>query len=103
MAKLDRLPDSATIIAARKRVDFYLWKGIPVARAWPRRSSQPRSAGEIASSNAFVASVKLTGAIDPHVQAAFKRQMMGVGVGVTWVDFQRAMSRGKPWISSYGS
>lgn len=41
MAKLARLPDYGTIRALKKRVDFYDWRGIHVARSWPRKPRPP--------------------------------------------------------------
>lgn len=96
MAILERLPDSPTILASRGKVDYYLWKGIPVARSWPRKSTQPRQAGEILSSEEFKVAAIMTGAISPRVRNLYKSQM--VGNGVTWVDWFRATARGKPWI-----
>ena len=98
MAKLGRFPDSGTVIAMRGRVDFYLWKGTPVARAWPRRSTQPRTAGEIASSQRFTWYTKLTGALDPRTAAAWRRMVAGHGHGITWVDGYRAAIGGRPWV-----
>lgn len=31
----------------RKTVDFYYWRGIPCARAWPRHTTQPNSPGQL--------------------------------------------------------
>lgn len=90
------MPDSGTIMASRGRVDYYLWKGIPVARSWPRKSTQPRTSREIASSNAFTVAAVATGAIAPVFAGLLKD--MHRGQGVTWVDHFRAMARSKPWI-----
>lgn len=40
MAKLDALPDPEVIRQFRGVIDFYIWRGIPVARAWPKKPSQ---------------------------------------------------------------
>lgn len=90
------MPDSGTIVACRGRVDFYLWKGVPVARSWPRKSTQPRTAGEVAQSQKFTAAAKWTTNVSTAVEGAYKEMM--VGTGVTWVDFQRAMFLGNSWI-----
>lgn len=97
MAKLDLMPDSATIIAMRKRVDFYLWKGIPVARKWPVYVPYIPSPAELTSRENFTWAAKATGAIDPGIQQAWKDQMTG-GQGVTWCDWFRAAARGNTWI-----
>lgn len=94
------LPDSGTIMASRGRVDYYLWMGIPVARSWPRKSTQPRQGGEVASSNAFTVAAVATGALGSAPVEALKA--VHEGTGVTWVDHFRAMARGKPWISLGG-
>jgi len=96
MAKLERLPDAGTIVSCRGLVDFYLWKGVPCARRWPKKSTQPRTAGEIASSELFTAAAVMTGAIAPVVMELYRSQM--AGKGVTWVDWFRATARGKPWV-----
>lgn len=94
---MEQMPDRATIVAMRGRVDFYLWMGIPVARAWPRKSTQPRTAGEIASSEKFTTYVKMTGMLAPSVIQAY-RDYVG-GTGVTWVDMFRAAAGGRPWFN----
>lgn len=97
MAKLDHMPSLATIVAQRGRVDYYFWKGIPVARMWPRKSSQPRTAGEIKSSQMFSVAAKLTGALPPQLVRVYRREMAN-GVGVTWVDWVRNMARTGSWF-----
>jgi hypothetical protein len=98
VAKLVSQADRATIIACRGVIDFYYWKGMPVARAWPRKSTQPRTAGEIASSEEFTAAAKMTGALDAGYMK-FWAPMAAGGHGVTWVDGFRAWARGKPWVT----
>lgn len=98
--KLTTLPDTPTIVAFRGVVNFYLWKGIPCARAWPRKSTQPPTAGEITGQERFRAMVVYAGAIDEVQRSAWKR-MMPEGVGVTWVDMNRAIASGnRDWIQS---
>jgi len=88
--------DSATVIACRDRVDFYFWKGVPVARSWPSKSLQPRSPGEVASSLKFRGAVRLTGLMDPQMREYYRLGMQGRGV--TWVDRFRATALGKSWV-----
>lgn len=83
-------------MASRGRVDYYLWMGIPVARSWPKKSTQPRTAGEIASSDAFRVAAVATGALGSNLKEHW--MAMECGTGVTWVDHFRATARGKPWI-----
>jgi len=97
---MKRLPDSGTIVASRGRVDYYLWMGIPVARSWPRKSTQPRQAGEITSSQKFTAYTKMTGGLGSDISDRYK--LLQVGLGVTWVDQFRALAGGKPWMTLGG-
>lgn len=83
-------------MALRGRVDFYLWKGIVVARSWPKPSNQPRMPGSVESSNRFTVYTKLTGMIDPLLRDDYKR--FHGGQGVTWVDSFRATAGGKSWV-----
>lgn len=41
MAVLTALPDASTIANLKGKIDFYLWKGIPVARQWPKEPEIP--------------------------------------------------------------
>lgn len=43
MAKLGSMPDTAIISGLKGTVDFYYYKGIPVARAWPRSPGKQRA------------------------------------------------------------
>lgn len=43
MVVLKNLPDAATIRSYKGLVDFYNWKGLSVARGWPRRPRTPRA------------------------------------------------------------
>lgn len=98
MATMLRMPDSATIMAARGRLDFYLWKGLPCCRSWPKYNyGRTRTAGEILSSNRFSVAVAASGRMGPQMQQYFKNTW-GVGQGVTWVDAQRAMYLGRSWL-----
>ena len=45
MVKLPELPDRNVVRALKGKVDFYRWKGIHVARAWPRKSTVRQTEG----------------------------------------------------------
>lgn len=97
--KLTEMPDSATILASRGRIDFYLWMGIPVGRSWPRYRPYVASAAELGTRNRFRGGVRTAGACSDAVRAAYQSWMAGA-VGVTWVDFQRSIAmNGDGWIS----
>jgi hypothetical protein len=96
VAKLARFPDTATIIANRQRIDFYFWKGIPVARSWPRFTPYPFSAAQVRSQQNFAAAAAITSAMDPFLVEYYKAH--AVGQSVTWIDAQRATTLGHPWV-----
>ena len=96
MAKLQSLPDSATIMACRQRVDFYLWKGMPVARRWPvANRHRVRTKGEIKSSQKFAVVAYATGLLPNPIRLGYKGARGGSGW--TWVDAFRALALGKSW------
>lgn len=43
MVKLAGVPPRGIVLGFKGIVDFYSWKGTPVARRWPRKPTQPRS------------------------------------------------------------
>lgn len=44
MTRLEGVPPRGIVLGLKGIIDFYSWKGIPVARRWPRTPTQPRSA-----------------------------------------------------------
>lgn len=99
MTVLQRLPDTATIMACRQKVDFYLWKDIPVARKWPRKPQHyDRTSAELATQTKMGAVATMTGAVDDSTRQAYLA-MMGEAKGVTWVDFFRSVAmNGTGWL-----
>lgn len=53
MAKLDKPFSIEQVKMFACVVDFYYWKGIPVARAWPRKPRQPNTPAQIAARQHF--------------------------------------------------
>lgn len=53
MAVLDAMPEAAIISAMTGCVDFYLWKGIPVARMWPTWPKREPHPDERVNQDAF--------------------------------------------------
>jgi len=43
MAKLTKLPELAIISGFKGTIDFYVWKGQPCARRWPRSPGHNRA------------------------------------------------------------
>lgn len=53
MTRLEALPEDSIIKGLKGAVDFYYWKGIPVARKWPRKANYTPSPQEQASRSQF--------------------------------------------------
>jgi hypothetical protein len=43
MVRLSGVPPRGIVLGLKGSIDFYSWKGIPVARRWPRKPTQPRA------------------------------------------------------------
>ncbi len=53
MARLTALPSIDVIHGFRGILDFYLWKGLPCVRSWPRMTKAQQTEGTIAASALF--------------------------------------------------
>lgn len=51
--------DPVTIASLKGTLDYYLWRGLPVIRKWPRKPSAPRTAAVVASYTEFGLVAKL--------------------------------------------
>jgi hypothetical protein len=66
-------------------IDFYYWKGIPVARCWPRKTTIPTSLAMLSSQNAFRQS-----RVDLKAVSGFVRKVWAdstVGKRQAWLDY----------------
>jgi len=54
---LDKPVNLEVVQTFRGVVDFYTWKGINVARAWPKKPNQPNTPSQIETRKAFSASI----------------------------------------------
>jgi hypothetical protein len=77
--------NSKIIDALSGIVDFYYWKGIPVARQWPRKTTIPPSAAVLASRRAFTQSRIDLRAVSGSVRAAWN--ISAVGAKQSWLDY----------------
>lgn len=77
MARLAALPESAIISGYKGTVDFYLWKGLAVARAWPRTPGKKRAASVEAQWPVFADAAALWNTLAPEVQDAYNRMASG--------------------------
>ena len=72
MAKLTALPSMAIIDGFKKTVDFYVYMGIPVARAWPRSPGHIRSPAVMAAWAPFSEASRAWRETSPEWRTAFE-------------------------------
>ncbi|GAI68055.1 unnamed protein product, partial [marine sediment metagenome] len=77
MARLTALPSLEIIRGLKGIIDFYLWKGLPCARAWPHRPHTHRTEAEIASALFFGAVVKSYSLLGDLPLAAYRQDAAG--------------------------
>jgi hypothetical protein len=84
VAKLRSLPELEVIKGFRGILDFYVHKGIPCARRWPRRPRVPRSPASQQTAALFATAVKAFSSADASVRAAAKAMVSQSDL--TWRD-----------------
>lgn len=72
MAKLTSMPQQAIIDEFKGYVDFYLWKGIPCARAWPRWPPRDPHPAEKANQDEFAYIIHLYNTIPAEIIDAYR-------------------------------
>jgi len=80
MAKLEVLPSQAIIDGFKGKLDFYLWRGIPCVRKWPRKavvSGIPEVEEHWA---AFAYAASLWSSLSPEVQEAYNTMALTGGL-----------------------
>lgn len=77
MAKLEALPEAAIISGYKGTVDFYVWRGLNCARAWPSPPTAPRSAPVQAQWPIFAEAARLWPQIAPDIRAAYTTMSSG--------------------------
>lgn len=105
MARLTELPSQWLIDSWKGNVDFYLWKGIPVARKWPYHPPRSPTPAELAHQLAFKYILNLLPSINSSVINLYK--LHAEGYYLTWRDYlTRAYLKGMlfeasgtPWAS----
>ena len=93
MAKLAVLPEQAIISGFKGKVDFYLWKGLPVARAWPRSPGHVRAPAVEAQWPIFSYAAKAWATLSDEVQSTYRT--LASASGMTGRDlFTRSVIKG---------
>ncbi len=77
MAKLTALPSLAIIDGFKGTVDYYVHRGIPCARKWPRSPGHRRAPGVEAQWPAFALATQLWNQISEAVQDAYRATATG--------------------------
>lgn len=77
MVKLAVLPHQDIISGFKGKIDFYLWRGIPVVRTWPRSPGHKRAPAVEAQWPAFTTASRLWKLMSPALQAAYNETAHG--------------------------
>jgi len=85
MAKLTALPSATLIDSMAGVVDYYYWRGIPVARKWPRSPGRTRNDMVMFTSSQFLYINQEAHHMHPDVVAAY--QELAQGTAFSWKDF----------------
>lgn len=94
MPVLGALPAEPLIIALRGKLDYYLWRGIPCCRTWPRAPRGPRSPAVQVTYTAFgIFAHDLTSLGTPWVDAA---RVWTAGTRWVWRDLATYLAYGQP-------
>ena len=93
MATLDKMPSQDIIDGFKGAIDFYVWKGISCARAWPKAPGVARSPGVRAQWPIFSYASHEWSNLSPTVQDAYK--LLATDSGLSGRDmFTRAYITG---------
>jgi hypothetical protein len=84
MAKVRHI-SQAMIDSLRGTIDFYYWRGIPVVRTWPKKSTVPASPAMLAARAAFTASRVDVKTVGPAVRAEWVAT--ATGEKQAWLDY----------------
>lgn len=80
MAILNVLPSQAIIDGFKGKIDFYLWRGIPCARKWPRSPGHLRAQSVMAQWPLFTEAAQGWSKITQEEQDAYRRMASGTGL-----------------------
>jgi len=84
MAKLTALPHQSIIDGFKGTLDFYVWRGIPCVRSWPRKPLLPRSPA--VQRTAAVFGYLATFFTDTPANIRDRASAIGDGTSWTWRD-----------------
>ncbi len=84
MVKIKVLPDLKRISGMKGTIDFYVHKGVPCARGWPRKPHQPRSPAVLKTAANFAYIAHLSTNPPPIIK--LYAEMIATWVPLTWKD-----------------
>lgn len=67
MATITELPPGDIIQAFKGTLDYYVWRGLPCVRTWPRWTLTERSTAVVTAQQAFADYTRRVAATDPFV------------------------------------
>lgn len=85
MAKLNSMPSQAIVDSLAGVVDFYLWRGIPVARKWPRATDIARTPNEQLASAKFAYINQTAHEVPLNLQTLYSE--LAEASSLTWKDW----------------
>lgn len=74
MAKLSSMPPQNIVDSLAGVVDFYYWRGIPCARAWPRWPPRDPTPAEKANQDLFAYAVALYNTLPANIIERYRIQ-----------------------------
>jgi hypothetical protein len=80
MATLTALPAIAIIRGMKGTIDFYVYMGIPCARAWPRWTWKPRSTPVQSQWPSFTTATREWNNLSVAVQTAYRKLAQSSGL-----------------------
>lgn len=86
MAKLLMMPHLDIIDGFKGTIDYYVYMGIPCARAWPKSPGKVRSLPVMARWPAFTYASREWSNLSPYVQDSFRK--MATNSGLSGRDMQ---------------
>lgn len=90
MVKLAKLPNKHAIDLMQRTVDYYVYKGIPCARRWPRHSARRPGPNEKATRETFSYIVATTKQISAPAELAYRA--MAASTVYRWQDLVMALA-----------
>lgn len=85
MVVLTALPLQSIISGFRGSIDFYLYKGLPVARSWPRKPIGKRAPAVQPYINQFTYAMHLSRQLSSNIRQAYVT--MASPTSLRWQDF----------------